>query len=224
MATSFLKGLDMLTVLARRPEGLPVALIVRKLQLPRTSVLRMLTTLEHYGLVAKKGRQWCATEQFYQWSSRETHEEIKRRYSPLIAAVAAEVGELVELALGEAGGVRYIHWEKPQQAATTRPLNRAVYPLHKTAAGKLLLSQQPALRQTITDRRLLAEIDEAYATGLAWNRRESNPDLAGIATWLAAPSATAPIICVIWPASTFTEAKAQWAMTVIRRELDKLRR
>jgi DNA-binding IclR family transcriptional regulator len=224
VATSFLKGLDLMTILARRPEGLPMSLIMRKLQLPRTSIFRMLTTLQHYGLVAKKGRAWCATEQFYEWSSRDTHKEIVKRYGRVIHSVAVEVDELVELGIGEAGGVRYIHWEQPRHPITIDPLKSAVYPLHQTATGKLLLSQRPDLSSGLTDRRLLSEIEDARTTGMAWNRRESDPNIMAVATWAGPPSTIAPIICIKWPVIRFTEAKAHRALAIVRRELADLKK
>lgn len=44
IATSFLKGLDLLTLFARNPAGLTVPEIRQRLKFPRTSVLRMLGT------------------------------------------------------------------------------------------------------------------------------------------------------------------------------------
>jgi DNA-binding IclR family transcriptional regulator len=219
VATSFLKGLDLMTVLARRREGLPIGLIVRKLQLPRTSVLRMLTTLEQYGLVAKKGRLWCCTEQFYEWTLRDTHAELKQRYAAVVHAVAGEVGELVELAIGEVGGVRYIHAEQPGHLGAVSPLKSAIYPLHKTAAGKLLLSQRADLGAGLANERQLAEIAEARVTGVAMNRRESDPNVVAVATWVARPSPLTPIICVKWPFHRFTEQKAERALAAIRQAL-----
>jgi DNA-binding IclR family transcriptional regulator len=224
VATSFLKGLDLMTVLARRPEGLPMSLIIRKLQLPRTSIFRMLTTLQQYGLVAKRGRAWCATEQFYDWSSRDTHNEIIKRYGRVLHSVAVEVDELVELGIGEAGGVRFIHWEQPSHPVAIDPLKSAVYPLHQTATGKLLLSQRPDLSSGLTDRRLLSEIEMARTTGMAWNRRESDPNVMAVATWAGPPSTIAPVICIKWPHFRFTEAKAQRALEIVRRELAELKR
>jgi DNA-binding IclR family transcriptional regulator len=91
--------------------------------------------------------------------------------------------------------------------------------MHRTATGKLLLSQRPDLCAGLTDRRLLAEIDEARRTGIAWNRRESDPNITAIATWAGKPSAVTPVICVKWPFFRFTEAKARQALASIRRHL-----
>lgn len=61
LATSFLKGLDLLTVLAREPEGLSMPALTAGIRQPRTTLLRLLVTLEHYGLVARHDAVWQTT-------------------------------------------------------------------------------------------------------------------------------------------------------------------
>lgn len=222
IATSFLKGLDLLTILARQSEGLDASLLARKLHLPRTSILRMLTTLEHYGLAAKNGRWWWATEQFYQWPLRDTNEELRNRYRGVLCAIATKVGELVELEVGEARGVRSIHWEQGSQHVTVDPSKRTMHPLHLTAAGKLILSQRADLAAGYTDPRLQAGIVQARVTGVAWNRRGLDPNIIAMATWAAASAGSAPIICIKWSCFRFTEARAAQALAVVRRELAHL--
>lgn len=211
-----------MTLIIRRPEGLPVAILMRKLKLPRTSVLRLLATLRQYGFVIKDGHVWRATEQFHNWGSRDTDNELKSRYGGVVRAVAAEVDELVELAVGEPRGVRFIYWEQGTQPINIDPLKSGMYPLYQTAAGKLLLSQRPDLVQGSLDPRLQAEIAEARTTGFAWNHRESDPNIMAIATWAAEPSSIAPVICVKWPFFRFSEQKAQRALVIVRRELGQL--
>ena len=224
VASSFLKGLDLMTVLARRPEGIPITMLVRKLNQPRTSVLRMLTTLEHYGLAARDGRAWCATELFYQWRSRETHQEIKQRYSRSLQAIADEVDELVGVGIGEARGVRYIHCARGSQPGVLQPPSSEVYPLHRTATGKLVLTQRPDLMDPGANCRLQAEIEEARTSGIAWARRECTPFDIAFAVWGAVPSAITPIVFVAWPFFRFTEEKAARALAIVRRELTLLAR
>lgn len=219
IATSLLKGLDLLTLLARSPAGLTVPEVRRRLKLPRTSVLRMLGTLEQFGLIAHQEKLWGTTERFHEWCSRDMYREIKERHHRALHAIAAEVDELVELGIGEGRGVRYIDWVQAAHPITIDPLKSALYPLHRTASGKLLLSQRPDLCAGLTDRRLLAEIDEARRTGIAWNRRESDPNITAVATWAGKPSGVTPMICIKWPFFRFTEAKARQALATIRRHL-----
>ncbi|MBL9200621.1 MAG: helix-turn-helix domain-containing protein [Opitutaceae bacterium] len=219
IATSFLKGLDVLTLLARSPEGLTVPEICQRLKFPRTSVLRMLGTLEQFGLVAHQRNVWGTTERFHDWCNRDMYREIKGRHNRALHAIASEVDELVELGIREGRGVRYIDWVQADHPITIDPLKSALYPLHCTATGKLLLSQRPDLCAGLSDPRLLAEIEEARRTGIAWNRRESDPNIVAVATWVGRPSDVTPVICVKWPFFRFAEAKARRALAAIRRQL-----
>lgn len=219
IATSFLKGLDLLTLLARSPAGLTVPEIRQRLKLPRTSVLRMLGTLEQFGLIVHQEKSWGTTERFHDWCNRDMYREIKDRHHRALHAIAHEVDELVELGICEGRGVRYIDWVQAAHPITIDPLKSALYPLHCTATGKLLLSQRPDLCTGLTDPRLLGEITEARRTGIAWNRRESDPNITAVATWVGKPSDVTPVICVKWPFFRFTEAKARQALAAIRRHL-----
>lgn len=219
IATSFLKGLDLLTLLARSPAGQNVSQICRRLKFPRTSVLRMLGTLEQFGLVLHQEKTWRTTERFHDWCHRDMYREIKERHHRALHAIAGEVDELVELGIGEGRGVRYIDWVQADHPITIDPLKSALYPLHCTATGKLLLSQRPDLCTGLVDSRLLAEIDEARRSGIAWNRRESDPNIVAVAAWAERPSDVTPVICVKWPFFRFTETKARQALASIRRHL-----
>ncbi len=222
VATSFLKGLDLLTLLARSPAGLAVPQICRRLKLPRTSVLRMLGTLEQFGLVVHHEKTWRTTDRFHDWCNRDMYREIKEHHHRALHAIANEVDELVELGIGEGRGVRYIDWVQADHPITIDPLKSALYPLHCTATGKLLLSQRPDLCADLTDPRLLGEIAEARHTRIAWNRRESDPNIIAVATWVEKPSDVTPVICVKWPFFRFTETKARHALAAIRRHLGAL--
>ncbi len=222
IATSFLKGLDLLTLLARSPAGLAVPQVCRRLTLPRTSVLRMLGTLEQFGLVVHQEKTWRTTDRFHDWCNRDMYREIKERHHRALHAIAIEVDELVELGIGEGRGVRYIDWVQADHPITIDPLKSALYPLHCTATGKLLLSQRPDLCADLTDPRLLREIAEARHTGIAWNRRESDPNIIAVATWVGKPSDVTPVICVKWPFFRFAEERARHALAAIRRHLGSL--
>jgi len=219
VATSFLKGLDLLTLLARHPAGMAMPAIRQRLKLPRTSILRMLATLELYGLVARQSAVWRTTPRFHDWCRCDMHREIKDRYHDILRQIATEVGELVELGVGEGDGVRYIDWVQAEHPIHIDPLKSSLYPLYQTATGKLLLSQRPDLCAAIRNRQLRDEIEAAGIERVAWNRRESDANIMAVATWADVPSSITPVICVKWPFFRFTEAKAQSALAVIRRVL-----
>ncbi len=211
-----------MTVLARRPDGMAMPALVARLNLPRTSILRMLNTLELYGLAVRSGGLWRSTDRFHEWCSRDTYNEIKVHYHEALRRIAAEVQELVELGVGEGEGVRYIDWVQAEHSVTIDPLKSSLYPLHRTATGKLLLSQRPDLLKKFSDQRLLAEIEQAHLKGVAWNRRESDPNIMALAVWAGVPSTVTPVICIKWPFFRFTDAKARQALAVIRQTVSQL--
>ena len=86
------------------------------------------------------------------------------------------------LRAGRAGGR-----DVPPINLKTQLNHKALYPLHCTATGKLLLSQRPDRCTGLTDARLLGEIEEARRTRIAWNRRESDPNIVAVATWVGNP-------------------------------------
>lgn len=219
VASSFLKGLDLMTVLARRPEGMTVPALVARMKLPRTSILRMLHTLEIYGLVVRTDGVWRSTDRFRNWCSRDMYGEIRTRFRDALESIGKAVGELVVLAVGEGEGVRFIDFVQSPHTLTADPVKSSLYPLPTTAAGKLLLSQRPDLCARIKDRRLLQEIDAARSEGVAWNRRESDPKVICVAVWAGRPSSATPLICIRWPVIRFSDAKAASALATVRRVL-----
>ncbi len=219
LATSFLKGLDLLTVLARQPDGLSMPALTARIRQPRTTLLRLLVTLEHYGLVSRRDSVWRTTDRFHDWCKRDMHHEIKERHHAALRRIASAVDELVELGVAEGDGVRFIDWVQANHPITIDPRKSSLHPLHRTATGKLILSQRPDLCTGLKDRRLLAEIAEAGRTGIAWNRRESDPNIMAVATWAGPVSSLTPVICVKWPFFRFEESKAQRALACIHSAL-----
>jgi DNA-binding IclR family transcriptional regulator len=221
VATSFLKGLQLMTLLARNPDGLTVAALRQRLQFPRTTILRMLSTLELFGLAAQQGALWRATPRFYDWSERDTHTEIRQRFTAVLHQVAGAVNELVMLGVAEGDGIRFIDYVQSGNRVVVAPPRNSLYPLPKSACGKLVLSQRPDMCAGIRDRRLREEVALAGRTGLAWNHAETDPGIDAVATWAGPPSVDTPLIAIIWPSYRFSEAKARRAVELVRRSLPR---
>jgi DNA-binding IclR family transcriptional regulator len=219
VASSFIKGLELLTLLARSPSGLSMSALRQRSRQPRTSILRMLSTLEFFGLTARNGALWCTTPRFHDWCNRDMHGELRKRYHAALDRIATEVDELVELGVAEGDGIRFIDYVQSKHNVVIEPLKTSLYPLHQSASGKLFLTQRPDLCEEIRDARLLAEIAAARTSGMAWNRGETDPNVIAIATWAGPPSALTPMIAVIWPFFRFSESKARRAVSVVRQVL-----
>ena len=70
VATSLLKALDILTVVARAPEGVSMKRLTDRTKLPRTTILRILRTYQHYGLVKQADHGFSVTQDFFDWTAR----------------------------------------------------------------------------------------------------------------------------------------------------------
>ena len=221
VATSFLKGLQLMTLLARNPGGLTVAALRQRLNFPRTTILRMLSTLELFGLAAKQGALWRATPRFYDWSGRDTHAEIRQRFAGTLHKAVKAIDEMIMLGVAEGDGIRFIDYVQSTNRVVVAPPKNSLYPLSKSACGKLVLGHRPDLCAGIRDRRLLEEIAQARRTGLAWNHAETDPGIDAVAMWAGKPSVETPLIAIIWPSYRFTPAKASKAIELVRRALPR---
>lgn len=215
-AATVLKALDVLTILAGRTDGLIVPELAQALDQPRTNVVRLLLTLQAYGLVERQERRWQTSQQFYNWvSSRFRHEELRRAYRPVLERVAAETRELVLLGLHEGNGVIHIDYIESDSLVRVAPAPATRHNLRHNALGKLALSRRPDLVRRIRDQRLQCELEEIRRTGVAWNRGETVPDMVALAVPGYTNAPTEPMIAVAWPAFRFTNAKAARAIRVM---------
>lgn len=213
LATTLLKGLDLMGCVARHPEGLTMQQLQALSDAPRTTILRLLRTLEHYGFVARREGFYVPAEKFFAWTQRDAYEALRTTYRPLLERISKKVKELVVLGIVEGRKLRHLDFVEWEHQVVVRPGLRERYVLERTAMGKLVLSVRPDLARKLRNPRLRREIEEARQTGIAWNRGESFSGVIAVATWAAAPAPNAPMISVSWPEFRFEEARA---LAVIR--------
>lgn len=220
-ATSLIKALDLITLMTAHPEGLKTTALVEAIGLPRSSVLRMLGTLEAYGLVEKAGREARLTERFHLWAARDRYGMQKSRYRPVLEDVLAATGEVVLLGVPEGASVVHIDCLEGDNRIRVAPLRETRHPLECTAMGKLVLADRQDLKPTRVNAALKRDIEEARRTGIGWNREEENEGVIVVATHGFERGPTEPMIAVAWPKFRFTEAKAEAAVKAIRAALKR---
>lgn len=213
--------MDLLTLLTGKPRGFKMTELVPAMGLPRSSVIRMLGTLEAYGLVEKDGRTVRLTEQFYLWSNRDRHALLKTKYRPVLRDILNEVKEVVLLGLQEGNSVVHIDYLEWDHQIRVAPLRETRHELERTAMGKLVLADRPELLPKKHRAGLERELAEVRQTGIGWNREEENEGVIVVATYGFTRAHTDAMIAVAWPKFRFTEEKAARAVGVIR---DALRR
>ena len=219
VSTTLIKGLDVLTLLSSTREGLTLVETVRALHEARSNVLRLLRTLELYGLVEQSERTWRVSPGFASWAMGDRRHALCLRYRPILERIAGDTGELVLLGLHEANGVVHLDYIESDHAVRVAPAPLTRHNLRVNALGKLALSRRPDLARKIEDPRLLEELTKIRKNGVAWNREESVQGMIALAHPGLIDAPTEPMIAVAWPSSRFTESKGRAAIRAIRRAL-----
>ncbi len=206
LATSLFKALDLLSVLNARASGAGIAEIVEAMGLPRSSLIRILDSLIHYGLVARdEHKRYQVTLKFHEWRFEDGDERLKSKFSPLMKRIASEVGEMAVLGRLEGRRIRHLHFEEPDCRVRVIPPTGRKFAMERMAMGKLALSQRSDLIPDSCSKGLLDEIEMAGKQGFAWNRGESEEGIVAWGTWLGETSPLTPMIAVTWPDFRFSE-------------------
>ncbi len=189
--------MDVFGRLEGRPEGASITALTAELGLPRTTVYRILNTLQGHDMVQRDdagayrlGRRILSLASHV--SSGVTEVDLAAAAQPVLDRIASELGCSVKLSVLYADEVLVLAVAQGRRpyALSVTPGQRM--PIHAGAAGKLLFAHQPSERQahwlklplqsftsrTITDaRRLKAEAARIRRTGWAQDRGESAPGI-----------------------------------------------
>ena len=196
---SLKRAFDILRAVSAHTEGTSLAEITRQVALPKSTVSRMLSTLESIGAVERS----TETEGFRlggeiialasQVSYPRSLKAIARPYLQELAEIS---GETISLSLPDGDAALTIDQIDSWRELRLRNWVGKRLPLYCTSDGKLYLAQWPASAlqdylarpleryspNTITDpTELRQELAQIRQQGYAWNRRERDPDLVSIA-------------------------------------------
>lgn len=175
-----------LGILAGEPKGMSLADLARRTEIPKSSLFRILVTLQKHHCVAAdvEGRTFRLGSYLWELGSRFADQsDLFRISDSYMSDLADEVGETVFLSKLEEGEVVYLRRvESPKSIAAVRKLESRA-PIHCTATGLALVAWLPPkeidaiLEQhemqtfnpsTVTDQRVIrdrmAEVrDQEYA-------------------------------------------------------------
>lgn len=189
--------MEMLFVLEQRPDGATIRDFVEALRLPRTTVYRILNTLQRHDVVSR------SSQGFYRLGPRllglaarsignAQGFDLAALAKPHLESLSAETGESSKISVidGEDLMVIVAASGKREYALTVVPGQRL--PLHAGAAGKTLLAYLPEdevdrrlrqtlgryTRRTLTDpRRLRRELASIRRQGWAQDKGEYSPSI-----------------------------------------------
>jgi IclR family acetate operon transcriptional repressor len=228
---SLARAFEILHAVAATSDGQSLAEITRQVDLPKSTVSRMLTTLEKLGAVERLG----PSEGFRIGSAIVTlaaqvayPRTLAALARPYLQTLAQAAGETVCLSVLEGDQVYYIDQIDSWRNLRLKDWTGQRLPLYATSDGKLFLSDFSAealeayLRQpltpysanTLTDpHRLRQALAEIRQQGFAWNQREYDPDLVGLAAPIRDQSGRmVASICVFGPFFRFPPAGQRDAM------------
>ncbi|MEH7305847.1 IclR family transcriptional regulator [Neobacillus drentensis] len=182
------RAANILRVLRGHPKGLSLSKIAKEVGLARSTVQRIVTTLEQEGFVAPAS----ADEGFrlgpeIAMLAAAVQSDLREEVRPFLIELSRQVNETVDLSVLDNGKVLFVDQiiaPHPLQA-TSQP--GASFPLHCTANGKAILASLPVTEverllpedlplyneNTITSRNeLLKELEVVRQQGVAFAREE----------------------------------------------------
>ena len=220
LATSLFKALDVLTFVSSKGQGgAAIGEVMDVMSLPRSSLIRMLDSLIHYGLVRRTiDRRYAVTSKFYDWKAEDSAGQLVKQFSPLMKRITDEVGEMTVLGRLVGRRIEHLHYVEPELRVRVIPPVGRTFQLHTMAMGKLALTVRPDLIPDNATPRLKKEIRAAAEDGFAWNHGDSEDGIIAWGTWLGEPSPLTPMIAVTWPDFRFSEQ----ALRKVKKILKKL--
>jgi DNA-binding IclR family transcriptional regulator len=201
--------MDVLGEIERSGEGPTIREMTEALDLPRTTVYRILNTLQAHDMVRRDerggyhlGRRLLSLAA--RVAARASDIDLSAIAQPVIDKLAADLGEGVKFSVIDAEGVLVLAAAqgKREYALTVAPGQRM--PIHAGAASKLLLAHLPGEElnrylarplaaytpKTVTDpRRLRGELARIRRLGWAQDRGENAPSIQAFAAPVLGPGA-----------------------------------
>lgn len=148
MVRSVSRTFEILETIAHHPQGIGVNEIARQTDLHKSTVSRLLTTLEEMNIVARhhNGAGFRIGQKLQQLAAPANDvDELISVTRPFLEQLCATIGEDIGLAVPDGDGVLYLDQVFSQQTAVhVRDWTGSRFPYHVTSSGKLMMAFWPA--------------------------------------------------------------------------------
>jgi len=199
--------------------GLNLSQLAREVKLPRSTVYRIVSTLEDEGLLSTTSPDGSVQLGLELVSlGAAVHTDIRRELRPYLEELSLRVDETVDLAILDKDHVLFL-----DQITRLKRLHAisgigVKFPLHCTANGKVLLASLPIddvkrllpeklptyTPNTIRNReQLLNELNDIRATGVAYDREEHTIGICAVGVAVRAPMNTLAAVTIPVPSVRF---------------------
>ena len=229
------RAADILRSLSKHQDGLTLGEIAQLVNLPRSTVQRIVKALEEVNLViaASPAGGVRLGPALLALAASAKQFSIDEFAKPLILQLSKDTGETIDLAImgtDKAVVVDQIPGTHPLVAVSEKGSS---LPLHCSASGKVLLAMLPEERlarimnripfasltgnSTTSRARLEQEIESIRRTGIAYDREEFRTGICAVATGVRGPGNEIAAISIPVPADRFRANEAALAKTLMDR-------
>jgi len=214
------RAAKVMRALERTPEGLTLGALANEVELPKSTVHRLVVALQAEDFLAYPPDGPVRLGRALVRLGAATRSTLRVEARPYLLRLHGQVDETVDLAVLDGATVTFVdhivgsHWLR-----AASPVG-AAFPLHCTANGKALLATMSdehvaALlprrldrftEQTITTHvALRAELGQIRRDGVAFDREEHADGIAGLGSAIYDPYGVAGAISIVIPAQRFPE-------------------
>jgi DNA-binding IclR family transcriptional regulator len=224
------RAISMLWVLREHPEGLSLSQLAKETGLARSTVHRIIGTLESERFVASVGPNGKVRLGFGLASlGAAVSTDLRRDLRPYLEGLSLEIDETVDLAVLDKDKALFIDQiAAPQRLQAVSGIG-VTFPLHCTANGKAMLALLPAEQltpllpirlpsytpKTKTSRaELLAELESVRNSGFAFDREEQHIGICAIGAAFRDPSGTIAAISIPVPSIRFYGNEERFSLAI----------
>ena len=229
----------MLRRLSAEPDGLTLIELASRVGLPRSTAHRIVGALVQEGFVATTPSGKLRVGPSLIGIAIASRRDLRHEAGPYLEQLSLHLHETVNLAVLDGDEVLFIDQYTSRRYLRIASEIGARFPVHCTANGKALLAtlsaEEAALHlpprlealteHTVIDRRrLLAELEEVRATGIAFDREEHTVGVSAVAAVVSDEGGAIAAITVVMPSARFLgkEEEACVALLHTRDEIQVL--
>ena len=199
------RAFAVLRVVVASPNGASLARIARVTRLPKSSVSRMLDTLQHLDMVEQVGKrgQYRVGHGLELLAGGGTSPQVLAQLSrPHLQSLVSHLGEDATLSVPEGDNTLYVSQVTAERTVQVQDWTGFALPHHTVAPGLVFLStweperlgrymQQDLVRRTpqtlVEPVAMMARLEMVRRDGYAWTHREYSDDINGVAVPVCNP-------------------------------------
>lgn len=218
-----------LRCLESEPHGLSLGAIAKRIELPRSTVQRLVDALVIEELLELHGAGGVCLGPALMRLASHSHVDITQQARPFLEKLAQMTGETAVLETANGDNLLILHSVVSGQALRVSPVAGNMFSIYATSGGKILLSRmdddavirligpqlKPLTSHTPTLNQLLAQLKQIRKEGFAYDFDEHTPGVGAVAVGLETPQGSYAIDVVgpVWRLQTALDSIKEALLT-----------